>query len=254
MCQPEVLSLSRPTCGLVGTQPLLLALPRGAACSNSRTQPGAKTFGGLEMGRRGGRGVGRSAAKVPKGGSVGTPTNIPQNDPHDALIIWNMHNWGKRIFEKKVAHYLRLWRVGGGGFGVWNLNRPPPLGAALCACLWPHLHPSLRRHISQKAAAHWTCRGLGTAGSGNQGWRVWRTSSNAACSHFLLQRMRTLRGGGGSGGNQIIPNPSQQSLPNKSFHYAPFGTSCFTQCSEQLQVLDGCCSFLEASVSRCFTP
>ena len=32
------------------------------------------------------------------GGSVGTPTYIPQNDPHDTLIILNM--WGK-IFSKK---------------------------------------------------------------------------------------------------------------------------------------------------------
>ena len=64
---------------------------RGAACSNSRPQPSAKTFGGLE-----GRWVGRSAAGLPGGGggSVGTPTYIPQNDPHDALIILNIHNWG----------------------------------------------------------------------------------------------------------------------------------------------------------------
>ena len=31
---------------------------------------------------------------------MGTPTYIPQNDPHDALIIWNIHNWGKKIFRK----------------------------------------------------------------------------------------------------------------------------------------------------------
>ena len=34
--------------------------------------------------------------RVPQGGSVGTSTCIPQNDPHDALIIWNIHNWGFR--------------------------------------------------------------------------------------------------------------------------------------------------------------
>ena len=34
------------------------------------------------------------------GGSVGTPTYTPQNDPHDALIIWNIHKWGKIIFFK----------------------------------------------------------------------------------------------------------------------------------------------------------
>ena len=27
------------------------------------------------------------------GGLVGTPTHIRQNEPHDALIILNMHNW-----------------------------------------------------------------------------------------------------------------------------------------------------------------
>ena len=34
------------------------------------------------------------------GGSVGTPTYIPQNDPHDTLIILNMHKWGKKFFKK----------------------------------------------------------------------------------------------------------------------------------------------------------
>ena len=29
------------------------------------------------------------------GGSAGTPIYIPQNDPHDALIILNIHKWGK---------------------------------------------------------------------------------------------------------------------------------------------------------------
>ena len=78
---------------------------RGAACSNPRPQPGAKTFGGLEGGG-GGRWVGQSAAGVPGGGggSVGTPTYIPQNDPHDALIILNIHKWGKKNFQKKFAH------------------------------------------------------------------------------------------------------------------------------------------------------
>ena len=75
-------------------------LPRGVACSNSRPQPVAKTFGGLDGG--GGRWVGRSAARVPRGGSVGTPTYIPQNDPHDALIILNIHKWGKKIFRKNL--------------------------------------------------------------------------------------------------------------------------------------------------------
>ena len=33
---------------------------------------------------------------------MGTPTYIPQNDPHDALIILNIHNWDKKFFQKKL--------------------------------------------------------------------------------------------------------------------------------------------------------
>ena len=74
----------------------------GAACLNSRPQLGAKTFGGLEGG---GGEVGRPVSRRgPQGGLVGTPTYIPQNDPHDTLIILNIHNWGKKIFQKKFAH------------------------------------------------------------------------------------------------------------------------------------------------------
>ena len=43
------------------------------------------------VGGGGGRWVGRPAAGVPRGGSVGTPTYIPQNDPHNALIILSTH-------------------------------------------------------------------------------------------------------------------------------------------------------------------
>ena len=54
----------------------------------------------------GGRRVGRSAAGLPGegggGGSVGTPTYIPQNDPHDTLIILKMHKWGKFFFKKNL--------------------------------------------------------------------------------------------------------------------------------------------------------
>ena len=51
----------------------------------------------------GGRWVGRSAGGVPRGWSVGTQTYIPQNDPHDALIILNIHKWGKNFFRKTIA-------------------------------------------------------------------------------------------------------------------------------------------------------
>ena len=39
---------------------------------------------------------------------MGTPTYITQNDPHDALMTWNIHNWGRKIFQKKIALQLRL--------------------------------------------------------------------------------------------------------------------------------------------------
>ena len=56
------------------------------------------------------RGPGRARAAqyrskcnaLPRGGSVGTPTYIPQNDPHDALIILNIHKWGTKDFQKKL--------------------------------------------------------------------------------------------------------------------------------------------------------
>ena len=38
---------------------------------------------------------------------MGTLTYIPQYDTHDALIILNIHRWGK-IFSKKIAQQLRL--------------------------------------------------------------------------------------------------------------------------------------------------
>ena len=48
------------------------------------------------LGVAAGRAVSRRA---PQGGSVGTPIYLPQNDPHDALIILNIHNWGKNFFS-----------------------------------------------------------------------------------------------------------------------------------------------------------
>ena len=34
--------------------------------------------------------------QAPRAGSVGTPTYIPQNDPHDTLIALNMHKFFKK--------------------------------------------------------------------------------------------------------------------------------------------------------------
>ena len=53
----------------------------------------------------------------PTGGSVGTPTHIPQNDPHDTLIILNMHKWGKIFFQKNQVR-LPSPNVRPGGW-VW---------------------------------------------------------------------------------------------------------------------------------------
>ena len=52
--------------------------------------------GGLDGQPPGSRGGGGGA------GSVGTPTYIAQNDPHDMLIILNMHKWGKKNCKKKL--------------------------------------------------------------------------------------------------------------------------------------------------------
>ena len=79
---------------------IVSARTRGAAYSNSRPQPGVKTFWGVEGG--GVRWVGRSAAGVPRGGLVGTPTYTPQNDPHDSLMVLNIHKRGKKIFRKNL--------------------------------------------------------------------------------------------------------------------------------------------------------
>ena len=81
--------------------PLQAPHPRGAACSDIEPQPGVKTFAGLE--REGGGG---SAGQLPGpqggGGSVGTPTYRPQNDPHDVLIILKIHDWGKKKSRKNL--------------------------------------------------------------------------------------------------------------------------------------------------------
>ena len=33
---------------------------------------------------------------------MGTPIYIPQNDPHDALIILNIREWSKNLFRKNL--------------------------------------------------------------------------------------------------------------------------------------------------------
>ena len=52
----------------------------------------------------GGSWVGRSAAGSLEGGGgvQWVPQHTPQNDPHDALIILNIHKWGKKYFQKNL--------------------------------------------------------------------------------------------------------------------------------------------------------
>ena len=74
----------------------------GAAASECVTPRGVQPFLGVVGGGSpppwvtqtlGVRGSGAQPPGSPEGGggSVGTPTYIPQNDPHDTLIILNMH-------------------------------------------------------------------------------------------------------------------------------------------------------------------
>ena len=51
---------------------------------------------------------------------MGTPTFIPQNDPHDTLIIWNTHNWGKQPISSGLTQ--TKWALGLGS----PFSEPPP--------------------------------------------------------------------------------------------------------------------------------
>ena len=93
----EVQALKEEKWGKRGGRPVQILDP-----NRVRKLLGVWRAGGGEGGGGGVRWVGRSAAGVPRGGSVGTPTYIPQNDPHDALIILNIHKWGKNIFRKNL--------------------------------------------------------------------------------------------------------------------------------------------------------
>ena len=79
-----------------------------------------------------------------RGGSVGTPKYIPQNDPHDALIILNIHKWGGggRLYSKLFfypsaeGNNKQTWLLDWGAHflnpsphhpGAPKSNPPPPL-------------------------------------------------------------------------------------------------------------------------------
>ena len=59
------------------------------------------------------------------GGSVGTPTYVPQNDPHDALIILNIHKGGDHFFQNPSAEGTNKqnWLL---DLGARCLKHPPP--------------------------------------------------------------------------------------------------------------------------------
>ena len=60
------------------------------------------------------------------GGSVGTPIYIPQNDPHDALIILNIHKCGKDFFKKKYPSASGKNKQTGSCPWVPIFSAPPP--------------------------------------------------------------------------------------------------------------------------------
>ena len=78
--------------------------------------------------------VSRRALRGGGGGSVGTPTYIPQNDPHDTLIILNIHNWCKKN-SKKIAHKIRL-----PGYILVVSRRAPRGGGGVGG--YPNIHTS----------------------------------------------------------------------------------------------------------------
>ena len=64
------------------------------------------------------------------GGAVGTPTCIPQNDPHGALIILNIlniHKWGSNCFKKKISTHPHTVKTNKIGPWTWEpiVSTPP---------------------------------------------------------------------------------------------------------------------------------
>ena len=90
----------QPMCDPEGCATVLGVARGGTPNPHPRGQP----LNPLVEPNLGGRRAGWPAAGLPGGGggSVGTPTYIPQNDPHETLIILNVHNWGRKIFQKNL--------------------------------------------------------------------------------------------------------------------------------------------------------
>ena len=62
--------------------------------------------------------------RVPGGGAGGTPTYLPQNDPHDALIFFfNTHNLGKKTSEKICPSAQNAISQGPTRRSDWGSNR-----------------------------------------------------------------------------------------------------------------------------------
>ena len=67
---------------------------------------------------------------------MGTPTYRPQNDPHDAMIIWNIHKGGKNyLFQNLFCTHQHRVKTNKIGSWTWDpiFSTPPP----------PHTIPGL---------------------------------------------------------------------------------------------------------------
>ena len=85
--------------GAEGGRPWVPPHSKGGGLFKSRTPTGCENFWGSGVGGGGGGSAGQLPGSRGGRGSVGT-TYKPQNDPHDALIVLNIHNWGKIFFRK----------------------------------------------------------------------------------------------------------------------------------------------------------
>ena len=113
--------------------------PKGGGLFKSRTPTGCENFLGIWRGGRG-RWVGQSAAGVHGGerGGGGNPTYITQNNPHDTLIVFNVHNWGKKCFRKNLLF----------SSGCYQPRSDPEVrSGSMCCCAF---HPFLNSPQNSK--------------------------------------------------------------------------------------------------------
>ena len=72
--------------------------PKGCSTVSRVVEPPPSLTQSLGVGTSGGQPPGSPGG----GGGVSGDPNIPQSDPHDALIVLNVHKWGKNCFQKKL--------------------------------------------------------------------------------------------------------------------------------------------------------